>query len=106
MEGGRKIPEYFRLKSLRPFGFAGLYETWAPPGKEPLQTCVIITTEPNDLIRPIHNRMPVIVPKEKESLWLDPSVQEERFLSPILQPYPSTEMEIAPPPISGDIFHQ
>jgi putative SOS response-associated peptidase YedK len=92
-EGKKKTPIYFRLKSGRPFGFAGLYEMWTSPEGQPVNTCTIITTEPNDLIQPIHNRMPVIVSKEKESLWIDPAVQDQIPLSSILQPYPSAEME-------------
>jgi putative SOS response-associated peptidase YedK len=92
-DGNKKIPVLFRLKSGQPFGFAGLYEIWKSPEGESFATCTIITTEPNDLIRPIHNRMPVIVPKEKVSLWIDPAVQNERLLSFVLKPYPAAEME-------------
>jgi len=92
-EGKKKTPIYFRLKSGRPFGFAGLYEMWTSPEGQPVNTCTIITTEPNDLIQPIHNRMPVIVSKEKETLWIDPAVQNQTLLSSVLQPYPSAEME-------------
>jgi len=95
-EGNKKIPVHFRLKSGRPFGFAGLYETWVSPDGQTLRTCTIITTEPNELIQPIHNRMPVIVPKEKEALWINPAVQDEKPLFSILQPYPSVEMEVVP----------
>jgi len=93
-EGKKKIPFYFRLKSGKPFGFAGLYEMWTSPEGKPIHTCTIVTTEPNDLIQPIHNRMPVIMPKDKESLWIDPAVQNHAQLSSVLQPYPSAEMEV------------
>jgi putative SOS response-associated peptidase YedK len=86
-EGKKKVPCYFRLKSGKPFGFAGLYEAWTLPDGQPVSTCTIITAEPNDLIRPIHNRMPAIIPKDREALWLDPSVQDVRVLTPLLQPY-------------------
>ncbi|MBM4272484.1 MAG: SOS response-associated peptidase [Deltaproteobacteria bacterium] len=92
-----KIPLYFRLKSGNPFGLAGLYETWTSPEGNPVSTCTIITTEPNDLIQPIHNRMPVIVPKTKEFLWIDPSVQSLNILASILTPYPAGEMEVLTP---------
>ncbi|MFQ5796473.1 MAG: SOS response-associated peptidase [Candidatus Bipolaricaulia bacterium] len=59
-----KIPVYIRLKSRLPFGFAGLWESWTSPDDQALNTCTIVTTEPNELIQPIHNRMPVIVPKQ------------------------------------------
>jgi putative SOS response-associated peptidase YedK len=101
-EGKKKISFFFRLKTGKPFGFAGLYETWTSPEGQAVNTCTIITTEPNDLIRPIHNRMPVILPKEKEDLWLDPAVFNQRELSPILQPYPSAEMEEVSPTSPAD----
>jgi putative SOS response-associated peptidase YedK len=93
-EGKKTLPFYFRLKTGNPFGFAGLYEMWTSPEGQPIHTCTIITTEPNDLIQPIHNRMPVIMPKDKESLWIDPAVQNQAQLSSVLQPYPSEEMEV------------
>jgi len=92
-EGKKKVPFCFRLKSGKPFGFAGLYETWVSPEEQSIHTCTIITTEPNDVVLPVHNRMPVIMPKDKESLWIDPAVQNQAQLSSVLQPYPSAEME-------------
>jgi putative SOS response-associated peptidase YedK len=92
-EGKKKTSFFFRLKSGRPFGFAGLYETWVSPEGQSIHTCTIITTEPNDVVLPVHNRMPVIVPKDKESLWIDPAVQSQGKLSSVLKPYPAAEME-------------
>lgn len=91
-QGGTKIPLFVHLKYGEPFGFAGLYETWTPPLGEPLVTCTIITTEPNELVSRIHNRMPVILPKTVEDLWLDPSVDDHSRLLDLLQPYPAAEM--------------
>jgi putative SOS response-associated peptidase YedK len=82
----------FALKSGLPFGFAGLYETWMSPEKKPIHTCTIITTESNELVRPIHDRMPVIVPKEKEASWMDPDHHSPKGLLSILKPYPSEKM--------------
>lgn len=93
--GNRKVPLLFRLKSGMPFGFAGLYEQWTSPAGHAVATCAIVTTEPNDLIRPIHNRMPVIVPKERMSDWINPAACDKKELLSILQPYPPSEMEIA-----------
>lgn len=94
--GGSKTPMLIDLKSKRSFGFAGLYETWTSPLGERLTTCTIITTEPNELVRGIHDRMPVILPKEVEDLWLDPSVGDHRRLLDILGPYPADEMDAYP----------
>ena len=90
--GRIKKPLRFSLKSGEPFGLAGLYETWISPEKKPVNTCTIITTEPNDLLRPIHDRMPVIVPKEQEAAWIDPDNHNQKELLSILKPYPSDEM--------------
>jgi putative SOS response-associated peptidase YedK len=90
--GNTKKPFLFRLKSGQPFGFAGLYESWVAPDKQTLDTCTIITTEPNDLISPVHDRMPVILPKDKETIWLDPAIQNPVLLLPLLTPYPAEKM--------------
>jgi putative SOS response-associated peptidase YedK len=89
----KKIPLYFHLKSGRPFGLAGLYETWISPDQKPINTCTIITTEANQLIQLIHNRMPVIIPKDQERIWMDKDVTDQSFLLSTLKPYPSDEMD-------------
>jgi len=81
------------LKSDQPFAFAGLYEKWTPPWGEALTTCTIITTEPNDLVRPIHDRMPAILPKELEDRWLDETARDRDWLMDMLAPYPAELME-------------
>jgi putative SOS response-associated peptidase YedK len=97
--GKRKIPVYIFLKSKKPFGFAGLYETWKTPEGKELRTCTIITTDANDLIRPIHDRMPVILPGDVEDRWLDPQEGSRERLLSLLKPYPAGEMaayEVSP----------
>lgn len=91
---GTKTPFYIRLASGRPFGLAGLYETWASPAGEVLRTCTIITTRANDLLTPVHDRMPVIVPEDRHALWLDPDIRDPKRLLPLLQPHPSSGMAI------------
>jgi putative SOS response-associated peptidase YedK len=91
-QGASKTPLFIHLTGERGFGFAGVYETWTPPLGEPLVTCTIITTEPNDLVRSIHDRMPVILPEEVEDFWLDPEVTDHSRLLDLLQPYPANEM--------------
>ncbi|HLA26372.1 MAG TPA: SOS response-associated peptidase [Syntrophales bacterium] len=90
----RKQPFHLSLKSGAPFGFAGLYETWMSPEQKPVSTCTIITTDPNELIKPIHDRMPVIVPKDKEVLWINMENQDQKELASILKPYPAEEMRM------------
>jgi putative SOS response-associated peptidase YedK len=95
-EGKSKMPLYFYLKSARPFGFAGLYETWISPDKKEINTCVIITTAANELIAPIHDRMPVIVSGEQENIWLQSDVSKISDLLSLLKPYPAGEMDYKP----------
>jgi putative SOS response-associated peptidase YedK len=75
------------------FGFAGLYDTWRDPnsGSE-LTTCTIITTQPNELVAPIHNRMPVILLPEDEDHWLDLDMSEPEAIVSLLRPYPADLM--------------
>lgn len=91
---GRRTPVYVRLKSKEPFGFAGLWDSWDSPEGQTLKTCTIVTTEPNELLKPIHNRMPAIVPREYEELWLDPSPKTHAELERVLHPYRAEELEL------------
>jgi putative SOS response-associated peptidase YedK len=88
----RKQPYFFQLRDQRPFGFAGLWERWQGPEGSAVETCALLTTEANDLVRPIHDRMPVIVAPADYPLWLDPAVEEPRQLSRLWTPYPAGEM--------------
>ncbi len=63
-EAGGKTPMYFTLKDKEPFAFAGLWDTWHSPNGEQIRTCTLITTQPNDLVSPVHDRMPVILTPE------------------------------------------
>ncbi len=88
-----KTPFYFYLKSGQPFGFAGLYESQISHGGPFTGVCTILTTQANDLVAPIHNRMPVILSDRLEQdLWLDPSPTDLRNLLSILKPHPAEEM--------------
>ena len=91
-EGTTKIPMFIRCKPKGPFGFAGLYDTWKSPNGERLTSCAIITTAANELMQPIHDRMPVILPKSVHKLWLDPSNEDLDELVALLQPYPADKM--------------
>ena len=76
-----------------PFAFAGLWETWKDPEGELIKSCTIITTAANDYLQPIHDRMPVILPQESESFWLDKDVEDPLALTSVIAPYPDSEME-------------
>jgi putative SOS response-associated peptidase YedK len=80
----------------RPFAFAGLWEHWEGPKVTGIDSCTILTTTPNDLLRPLHHRMAVILHPGDYDLWLDPAVQEVQRIQPVLSPYPSEEMTAYP----------
>ena len=90
---GSKRPMRITLKSREPFAFAGLWDTWRDPKGAIITSCTIITTAANDLLSPVHDRMPVILPRDLESFWLDPHIQDHVALSDVLAPYPSAAME-------------
>ena len=69
-EGKGKVPMRFKLKSGEPFTFAGLWDSWKQPDGSLLRTYTIVTTEPNDVLRPIHNRMPVMLTNDDARRWL------------------------------------
>jgi putative SOS response-associated peptidase YedK len=89
---GSRRPMRIMLKSGEPFAFAGLYETWKDPQGQSVRSCTIITTDSNTLIQPIHDRMPVILPRDAEAAWLDPVFEDTGALLELLVPYPSEEM--------------
>ena len=92
---GKKQPYYVRLKNDRPFGMAGLWERWDKQG-ESIESCTILTTDANELMMPIHDRMPVIIPPDQFDLWLDPAVHDETQLLGILRPMASSAMMAYP----------
>jgi putative SOS response-associated peptidase YedK len=94
--GNVKQPVRIVLKSRQPFGFAGLWEQWVAPDGEGILSCTIITTEANELLKPIHDRMPVILMQDVEAVWLDPKIQETEKLLPLLRQYPPEQMEFYP----------
>lgn len=96
-KGRGKQPHLIRLRHGGPFAFAGLWERWreAPDGEE-LHTCTLLTCAPNELVAPIHDRMPVILPPEAYAPWLDPELQDVAQLQQLLRPYPAGEMEAFP----------
>jgi putative SOS response-associated peptidase YedK len=90
-----KQPYRFVLKNKKPFAFAGLWESWNN-GDSPLVTCTIITTIPNEVTAPIHDRSPVILHEDVYDKWLDPTLDDIEFLKSLLVPYPAEEMERYP----------
>lgn len=90
---GAKQPFYFYLKEKEVFGFAGLWEEWIDKESgDVLETCTIITTEANDVLKPVHERMPVILKAADYDQWLDPKENNTDRLKKLLAPYPAVEM--------------
>ena len=89
--GRVKRPYRITLQDGKPFAFAGLWDTWLSPAGQTINSCAIITTQPNKLMETIHSRMPVILSGSGESIWLDSgrSIQEVKAL---LQPFPAEKM--------------
>jgi putative SOS response-associated peptidase YedK len=85
-EGKAKQPFLIRRRDGKPFAFAGLWSTWkdAEHGGQPVETFTILTTSPNELMSPIHDRMPVILDRENFALWLDPGMEDAEKLQPLL----------------------
>jgi putative SOS response-associated peptidase YedK len=94
--GSVKQPYCFEVGEGDVFAFAGLWDEWTSPDGEIIESCTILTTEPNTLVSDLHNRMPVIVPPEKYEVWLDPDVTDFAEIRDILQPYEPTLMRRYP----------
>jgi putative SOS response-associated peptidase YedK len=91
-----KIPMFIHLKNKRPFAFAGLWDDWLSSDGSEIRTCTIITTEPNEFMKPIHNRMPVILSAESFDDWLKPGEHDPSLLQSFLQPYADEDMVAYP----------
>lgn len=93
-DGGRAKAQPFRLRlrSGAPFAMAGVFERWRGPTGEVLDTCSVITTTPNALVEPIHDRMPVMLHPEDYALWLDPRIRERAPLERVFVPFPAEHM--------------
>jgi putative SOS response-associated peptidase YedK len=89
-----KIPHYIRMAKDRPFAFAALWECWHGTDGAAIESCTIVTTEANDLMRPLHDRMPVILPEENFRQWLDPKNEDVPELEGLLRPYAPAEMTV------------
>lgn len=94
-EWQKKQPFHFTLKSGEPFLMAALCDEWEPPQGPPIKTFTIITTEPNELVAPFHNRMPVILDREGAAAWLDPNSSIATAVG-LLRPF-SAELMMATP---------
>ena len=91
-----KTPYFIHMKDRSPFAFAGLWDAWESPDGSSIRTCTIITTEPNELMATLHNRMPVILHPRDHAKWLDASHQTPENLLTLIKPYPADVMSAHP----------
>ena len=92
---GGKTPWYISLGSGEPFAMAGLWESWRGDGADPVETCSIITTGPNELMVRLHNRMPAILLGEAVDRWLD-AASAPAALTDLLAPIPASRLGAVP----------
>jgi putative SOS response-associated peptidase YedK len=88
---GARTPMRFLLQDDEPFAFAGLWERWYPRGRERVESFTILTAEANDLVQPVHDRMPVMLDAEGSAQWLDGGRSFESLRS-LLRPFPADRM--------------
>lgn len=84
---GGKQPHFITPGDGKPFGIAGLWETWSDPDGSLILSATILTTEPNELMQPIHDRMPCVIRLADRETWLDPANQDADAVKPFLDPY-------------------
>ena len=92
----RRQPFYIQQIDNLPFALAGLWSTWKSLEEETIDTCTIITTEANEIMQPIHQRMPVILESTNYDLWLDPTVRQPELLQSLVIPYDSDKLKAYP----------
>ena len=92
--GAKKRPMRVIMRTGEPFAFAGIWSVWKDPDGNRIPSCAIITTTTNELLRPVHDRMPVVLPRDMEEFWLDPAVDDPEMLASALTPYPDGAMEV------------
>jgi len=95
-DGKKKTPMYVRMRSREPFAFGGLWESWSSPDGSELRSCTIITTKPNKLMATMHDRMPVIIPRDAHEAWLESGERPPAELDRFLLPYADDQMEAGP----------
>jgi putative SOS response-associated peptidase YedK len=95
LDSGRKLPYCIAAKDGTPLALAGLWEHWRRR-EEVIDSCTILTTDANDLVAPLHDRMPAILPRDGWGRWLDPDCQDPDELRSLLVPYPAAWMRAWP----------
>lgn len=94
--GKGKQPYNIGMADGSVFAFAGLWDRWRSPADDLLETCTVLTTDSNALVREIHDRMPVILRPKDYDLWLDPGVTDPARVAGLLQPFDARLMKKCP----------
>jgi putative SOS response-associated peptidase YedK len=94
--GSAKQPFCFEVNEGESFAFAGLWDGWKDPNGNWIRTCSILTTTPNAVTSVVHDRMPVILPKDDYDVWLDPGMKNVAAISEMLKPYDASQMRCNP----------
>jgi putative SOS response-associated peptidase YedK len=91
--GKEKIPHYIRFRDNQIMSFAGLWEAWRSSDGQTVESCTILTTEANSLLKPIHDRMPVILDQQEHGHWLSTDRIDAGELDELFHPYPAERLE-------------
>ena len=91
-----KQPYFIRMNDKKPFALGGIWDKWTSPQGKIVESCSILTTTPNDIVKSIHNRMPVIIDPKDFDLWLDPTIKEPEEIKHLFTPYKASAMEAYP----------
>ena len=92
--GKSRIPHFMHRKDQRPFAMAGIWESFAPDGGAPVHSFALLTTDANEMMEPVHHRMPVIIAPDGYQRWLDPNLSSRQELHDLLCPPPVDELEM------------
>lgn len=95
-ENKKKLPFHIHFPDRGPFAFAGIWEAWHDPQGKLVETCTILTTTANELLKPLHERMPVILSKANHPRWLDPGIKKVEELNDLFAPLPADALEMFP----------
>lgn len=95
-DDGRKVPYFIHRQDGDLVALAGLWDRWRDPAGQEVESYTIITTGPNAVVAPLHDRMPVILEREHEEAWLDPAQHDPHLLALFLKPYAAEPMEAYP----------
>ena len=105
-ENKKKLPYWIHFADRKPFAFAGLWENWDSPDGKKIESCTIITTSANAFLKPLHDRMPVILPKEHYASWLDQGIDQVKELQNLFEPLPDEALRMfaVSPQVNGPRF--